>query len=127
MQMAGLAKMTLIGNLGADPEMKTTGGGVQICNMRVAVSEKRKGEDITQWFGVVAFGKTGELANQFLKKGSKAYFEGPFSTREWTTKEGEKRTQMEVVANTILFLDGKKDGAPAMAKGGLADDNSIPF
>lgn len=127
--MAGLAKMTLIGNLGADPEMKTTAGGVQICNMRVAVNEKRKGEDITQWFGVVAFGKTGELANQFLKKGSKAYFEGPFSTREWTTKEGEKRTQMEVVANTILFLDGKKDGAPARAKAvaSALSDDEIPF
>lgn len=127
--MAGLAKMTLIGNLGSDPELKTTGNGTQVCNMRVAVSEKRKGEDVTQWFGVVAFGKTGELAMQYLHKGSKAYFEGPFSSREWTTKEGEKRTQLEVVANTILFLDGKKDGAPAMAKGGppaLSDDD-IPF
>jgi single-strand DNA-binding protein len=127
--MAGLAKMTLIGNLGADPEHKLTAGGTQVCNMRVAVSEKRKGEDVTQWFGVVAFGKTGELAMQYLKKGSKAYFEGPFTTREWTTKEGEKRVQMEVVANTILFLDGKKDGAPAMARGeqpALKDDD-IPF
>lgn len=125
--MAGLAKMTLIGNLGSDPELKTTGNGTQVCNMRVAVSEKRKGEDVTQWFGVVAFGKTGELAMQYLKKGSKAYFEGPFSSREWTTKEGEKRTQLEVVANTILFLDGKKDGAPAMAKESATPVDDLPF
>lgn len=116
--MAGVSKMTIVGNLGADPEVRYSQGGMAMCNLRVAVTERKKeGEnyiDHTEWFTLVCFGKTAENAQRFLKKGRQVFGEGRFQARKWTDKEGQARVSLEVIVNQLLFLgNGREDGAPA--------------
>jgi single-strand DNA-binding protein len=128
--MAGLNKVMIIGNLGADPEMKYMSDGTAMTRFNVAVSRSytsQSGErrEETEWFKVVAWRKTAEICSQYLQKGSKVYVEGRLQTRSWDTPEGEKRYMTEVVADTVQFLDragqgtmgGERDqsfsGAPA--------------
>jgi single-strand DNA-binding protein len=111
--MSGFVRVSLIGNLGKDPEVRFTAGGTAVANIRVACTERAKGksgewEDRTEWVGVVLFGKTAENAGQYLSKGRQVYVEGRLQTREWADKEGNKRFSTEVVANQVLFLGGGK-------------------
>ena len=113
----GFVKVTLIGNLGADPEVRTTASGTAVANLRLACTERVKSgdkwEDRTEWVCVVVFGKTAESCATYLKKGRQAYVEGRLQTREWTDKEGAKRYSTEVLANAVLFLSGgEKPGTP---------------
>jgi len=115
---AGLNKVTIIGNLGRDPEMRYTQSGTPVCNLRVGVTERRnKGEtegwqDHTEWFTVACFGKTAENAGRYLKKGRQVYVDGRLQTRIWEDREGGKRHSFEIVANQVLFLgSGSKEGA----------------
>jgi single-strand DNA-binding protein len=108
--MAGLNKVMIIGNLGADPEMKYMSDGTAMTRFNVAVSRtftNQSGErkEETEWFKVVAWRKTAEICSQYLQKGSKVYVEGRLQTRSWDTPEGEKRYMTEVVADTVQFLD----------------------
>lgn len=120
----GMIRVTLIGNLGKDPEIKHTGGGTAVCNLRVACTEKDKNkegkwEDHTEWVGVVVFGKLAENVSQYCSKGKQIYVGGRQRTREWTDKDGQKRTSVEVIANTVLFLGGgerTEDAAPRSEK-----------
>ncbi len=117
--MAGVSKMTIVGNLGADPEVRYSQGGMAMCNLRVAVTERRKeGDnyaDHTEWFTLVCFGKTAENAQRFLKKGRQVFAEGRFQARKWLDKDGKDRVSLEVVVNQLLFLgNGREEGAPAM-------------
>ena len=132
----GMAKTSLIGNLGKDPELKFTGGGTAVCNMRVAVTEKvKKGDewvDGTTWFGVVCFGKLAENVSKFCKKGKQIYADGRLQIREWQDKEGKTRTDVEVVASSVLFLGGggERTEKPEAAKESDAapfSDDQIPF
>ncbi len=111
--MAGLNKVTVIGNLGRDPEVRHTQSGTAVCNLRIGVTERRKeGEnwiDHTEWFSVVCFGKTAENAHRFLKKGRQIYVEGRLQTRSWVDKEGQTRYTTEIVANQLLFLGGARE------------------
>lgn len=115
-------KLIIFGNLGADPESRTTQGGTEVCNLRVAVNERRKvqGEwtDHTEWFRVAAFGRTAENCQRFLTKGSKVLIEGRISTREYTDKEGIKRWSTEVLADRVTFGGGRGDGAGSGGGGG---------
>jgi single-strand DNA-binding protein len=120
--MAGLNKVMIIGNLGADPEMKYMSDGTAMTNFRVAVSRtytNQSGErkEETEWFRVVAWRKTAEICSQYLQKGSKVYVEGRLQTRSWDTPEGEKRYMTEVVADTVQFLDRANQA-------GLGDERS---
>lgn len=123
-------KVTLIGNLGADPEVKTSQGGMTIANMRIATTERRKGQngeytDHTEWHRVSCFAKTAENVAKFLHKGSKVYIEGSLRTSSYE-KDGEKRYTTEIVANDVRFLDSKGQGertAPVAAE----RDDEIPF
>jgi single-strand DNA-binding protein len=119
--MAGLNRVTIIGNLGKDPEVRYTQSGTAVCNMRMGVTERRKeGEtwqDHTEWFTVICFGKTAENAGRFLKKGRQVFVEGRLQTRQWQDKENQTRYTTEVVANQILFLGGKDAG---MESGGFS-------
>ena len=122
--MAGVSKMTIVGNLGADPEVRYSQGGTAMCNLRVAVTERRKeGEsyaDHTEWFTLVCFGKTAENAQRFLKKGRQVFAEGRFQARKWADKEGQTRVSLEVVVNQLLFLgNAREEGAPMGASGGF--------
>lgn len=129
----GMIKVTLVGNLGGDPEVRHTAGGTAVANLRVACTEKiKKGdnwEEHTEWVNVVCFGKTAENAGQYLKKGRQVYVEGRLQTKEWTDKEGNKRTSTEVISNQILFL-GSGEGKPAAkteTEYPPLSDSEIPF
>ena len=120
--MAGsVNKVILIGNLGADPEIRTFNNGGKVCNLRLATSEtwkdKNTGErkEKTEWHTVAIFndGLVG-IAEQYLKKGSKVYIEGKLQTRKWQDQSGNDRYSTEVViqgfGGTLVMLDGKGDG-----------------
>jgi single-strand DNA-binding protein len=108
--MASLNKVMIIGNLGADPEMRFTPSGSPVTSFRIASSrtfttpEGEKKQE-TEWFTVVAWSKLAELCNQFLSKGRMAYVEGRLKTRSWDDKEGVKHYKTEVIASQVIFLD----------------------
>ncbi len=108
-QMAGLNKMTIIGNLGRDPEVRYTPDGLAVTNFTVAVNERVKGEDRTIWFKVVAFGRTGEVCGEYLSKGRQVYVEGQLRPDEWEDRDGNKRFSLEITASKVVFLSGKGD------------------
>lgn len=121
----GINKVILIGNLGADPEVRFTAGGQAVANFRIATSEswtdKTSGQkqERTEWHRIVVWGKLGELCGEYLKKGRQCYVEGRLQTREWTDKEGKKNYTTEVVANTVQFLGGGGRGEGAGAGTGF--------
>jgi single-strand DNA-binding protein len=113
----GVNKAILIGNLGADPEVRFTPGGQPVANFRIATSESwndKNGQkqERTEWHRIVVWGKLAELCGEYLKKGRQCYVEGRLQTREWTDKEGKKNYTTEVVAQQVTFL-GQRDGAGA--------------
>ena len=104
-------KVILIGNLGQDPELRTTGSGMAVVTLRLATTDKRKGQDgtwtdHTEWHSVTVFGRTAENVNQYCRKGKQLYVEGPLQTRKWQDKEGHDRYTTEVVADNVRFLGG---------------------
>jgi single-strand DNA-binding protein len=108
--MASVNKVILVGNLGADPDMRQTSSGDPVCTLSVATSEKYKKRDgeiqtTTEWHKVVLFRRLAEIANQYLRKGSAAYFEGQLKTRKWTDKTGLERYTTEVEVNELKLLD----------------------
>lgn len=107
-----LNKVTLIGNLGADPDMRHTAGGTSVANIRLATADRRKGSDgewteHTEWHSVVLFGRQADVAKQYLRKGSKVCIEGRLQTRKWQDKDGNDRYRTEVVANNLIMLGGE--------------------
>lgn len=110
----GINSVTLIGNLGQDPEVRYSQGGTAICNLSVAVNERvKKGEewqDHVEWFRIVCFGQTAENAAKFLAKGRQVFVEGKGRHKQWKDKDGNDRFGFEVVADRVLFLGGGKEG-----------------
>jgi len=112
----GVNKVILIGNLGADPEVKYTSSGVPVVNLSVATSESwtdKNTEDRverTEWHRLVLWRKLAEIAGQYLKKGSKIYVEGKLQTRSWDVEEGQKRYTTEVVVTDKQMLDSREEG-----------------
>lgn len=109
--MASVNKVTLLGNLGADPEIRFTPGGQAVANFRMATTDNwtdKSGQrqERTEWHRVVVWGKLGELCGEYLKKGRQCYVEGRIQTREWQDKDGQKRYTTEIVANQVIFLGG---------------------
>ncbi|WP_342378895.1 single-stranded DNA-binding protein [Myxococcus stipitatus] len=118
----GVNKVILIGNLGADPEVRFTPGGQAVANFRIATSESwndKNGQkqERTEWHRIVVWGKLAELCGEYLKKGRQCYVEGRLQTREWTDKENRKNYTTEVVANAVTFLGGR-DAGDGMGGGG---------
>ncbi len=111
--MAGLNKISLIGYLGRDPEVRYTPDGLAVTSFSIAVSDKykEKGEtkERTTWFRVTAFGKLGEICGEYLAKGKQVYVEGRLQTSEWKDKEGNNRFTLEVVASQMVMLGSKGD------------------
>lgn len=120
----GINKVILIGNLGADPETRAMPSGMTVANIRVATSEswkdKQSGEskERTEWHNVAMFGRLGEIAGEYLKKGSKVYIEGSLRTRKWQDKQGNDRYTTEIIANEMQMLDSRGGG---MGGGGGGD------
>ena len=131
----GLNKVMLIGNLGADPEIRYTTGGSAIANLRLATAEswrdKESGEqqERTEWHRVVFFGRLAEVAGEYLKKGSQIYVEGRIQTRKWQDKDGSDRYSTEIIANEMQMLGGRggaTGSAGASAGGGRSDNFDAP-
>jgi single-strand DNA-binding protein len=118
--MAGVNKVILVGNLGADPEARSLNNGGEVVNMRVATSEQWKDRDgnrqeRTEWHNVVIFNENlGRVAKSYLKKGSKVYLEGQIQTRKWTDQSGSDRYTTEVVLQRfrgeLVLLDSRGEG-----------------
>lgn len=143
---AGLNRVSLIGNLGKDPEVRYTQSGTAVGNLRIGVTERRKeGDDYkdqTEWISVVCFGKTAENASKYLQKGRQIFVEGRLQTRSWEDKTGQTRYTTEVIASQLLFLGSAKDQSSGgsftksdmqgaedadMGSGGFIEDDDIPF
>jgi single-strand DNA-binding protein len=113
----GVNKVILIGNLGQDPESRTTPGGTTVTNIRIATTEswtdKASGEkkEQTEWHTVVMWSRLGEIAAEYLRKGSQVYIEGRLQTRKWQDKQGNDRYTTEVVASDMQMLGGRGGGA----------------
>ena len=113
----GINKVIIIGNLGADPETRAMPSGATVANLRIATSEswkdKQTGEqqERTEWHRVALFGRLGEIAGEYLRKGSQVYIEGSLRTRKWTDKQGNERYSTEIVANEMQMLGSRAGGA----------------
>jgi single-strand DNA-binding protein len=146
--MASVNKVILVGNLGRDPEVRRMPSGDAMVNLSIATTDtwKDKGgerQEKTEWHRVVMFGRVAEVAGEYLKKGSQAYFEGRLQTRKWTDKEGQDKYTTEVVADRMQMLgsrsgsggggDGEsqssvKSSGSSEFSGGLDDlEDDIPF
>lgn len=143
----GVNRVQIIGNLGQDAELRYTGSGTAVCNMRVATNESYKdasGEWVerTEWHNVVAWDKLAEICNEYLKKGSQAYFEGSIQTRQYEDKEGNTRYSTEIKVRDMMLLSSRESGdgsarfspapAPAPAKPAaqthtVPQDDGLPF
>ena len=116
MARSGINKVILVGNLGQDPEVKYLPSGGAVVNVSIATSEswqdKSTGEnrEKTEWHRVVMFNRLGEIAGEYLKKGSKVYIEGKLQTRKWQAQDGSDRYTTEVVANDMQMLDSRGAG-----------------
>ncbi len=118
----GVNKVILIGNLGADPEVRYLPSGDPVANIRIATDESYKDKNTgqlvprTEWHSVVFFGKLADIVKQYLHKGSKVYVEGKLRTRKWQGQDGQDRYSTEVVVDmngTMQMLDGRPEGGTA--------------
>jgi single-strand DNA-binding protein len=110
--MSSLNKAMIIGNLGSDPEVRYTQQNTAVATLSIATSEKFRDsngelQERTEWHRVVAWGKTAEICQSYLKKGSKVFIEGPIQTRSWEDKDGQKRYTTEIKALNLVMLDSR--------------------
>ena len=131
MASQGLNKVMLIGNLGADPELKFTQNGKAVLRIRLATTERfmsggGERQERTEWHTVVVWGPRAEGLSKILAKGRTIYAEGRLQTRQWEDRDSNKRTTTEVVANEILLLGGGRGGGPGGGGPGGAGDSSPP-
>ena len=115
----GVNKVIIIGNLGQEPESRSFPDGGSVCNISVATSEswkdKQTGQqkESTEWHRIVFKNRLAEIAQQYLKKGSKVYIEGKLKTRKWANQQGQDQYTTEVIASQMQMLDGKNDSQSA--------------
>jgi single-strand DNA-binding protein len=110
-------KVTLLGNVGKDPEIRSTAGGNMVANFTLATSDNQKDaqgawQQRTEWHNLVAFKRTAEIVRDYVKKGSKLYIEGKITTRSWDDKEsGQKRYKTEILVNELVLISGRDDAS----------------
>lgn len=126
--MSTLNKAMIIGRLGADPEVRYTQSNTAVANMNIATNERYKdstGEwkERTEWHKVVAWGRTAEICQEYLRKGSQVYIEGPIQTSEWEDREGQKRYTTEIKAQLMKMLDSRGSSAPSNGPAPAAQGN----
>lgn len=112
--MASFNKIVIVGYLGRDPEIRYLPDGTAVCNFSIATTERRKdrsgdSQDVTTWFRVNVWGKQAESANQYLSKGRQVYVEGRLTQQEYTDREGNHRTSLDVRATDVHFLGARGD------------------
>ena len=110
-------KVTLLGNVGKDPEIRSTPGGATVASFSLATSDRFQDQqgnwqDRTEWHNLVAFKRTAEIVRDYVKKGSKLYIEGKITTRSWDDKEsGQKRYKTEILVNDLVLLTSREEGS----------------
>ncbi len=128
----GVNKVILVGNVGQDPEMKYMPSGNAVTNISVATSEtwkdKQTGQpqERTEWHRVVFFNRLGEIAGEYLRKGSKVYVEGSLRTRKWQDQSGQDRYTTEIVGSEMQMLDSRNDGGMNQSQGGYGQAAQQP-
>ena len=132
--MKSLNRVTLIGNLGKDPEVRNTSGGTAVATLSIATNSRYKDksgewQDKTEWHNAVLWDKLADVAQQYLKKGNMVYIEGRLQTRSWEDeKTKQKKYMTEIVVSELIMLGGKEGGAaPVEKKKVEIDDSDIPF
>ncbi|MFP6682380.1 MAG: single-stranded DNA-binding protein [Gammaproteobacteria bacterium] len=126
----GVNKVTLIGNLGADPEVRYTAGGSAVANVRLATAESWRDKETgdqqerTEWHRVVFFSRLAEIVGEYLKKGSQVYIEGRLQTRKWQDRDGNDRYTTEIVANEMQMLGSRGGGAEIGSSSGRSESGS---
>jgi single-strand DNA-binding protein len=133
--MKTVNRVTLLGNVGKDPEVRAAPSGSIIANFSIATTDRYKDaagnwQDKTEWHNLVAFKRTAEIIRDYVKKGSKLYVEGKIQTRSWDDKEtGAKRYKTEILVNELALLDSGKPSERAVeaVEQEASDDDSIPF
>jgi len=117
-------KVTLLGNVGKDPEIRSTPSGTMVATFGLATSDRQKDaqgnwQDHTEWHNLVAFTRTAEIIRDYVKKGSKIYVEGTLRTSNWEDKtSGQKRYKTEIIVNELILLTGREEGAGGSASQG---------
>ena len=125
----GVNKVILVGNLGADPETRSMPSGMTVTNIRIATSESWKDktsgaqQERTEWHSIALFGRLGEIAAEYLRKGSQVFIEGKLRTRKWQDKQGNDRFTTEIIADNMQMLGARGGGAGG---GGGGADRSAP-
>jgi single-strand DNA-binding protein len=115
----GVNKVILVGNLGADPETRSMPSGMTVTNIRIATSESWKDkasgaqQERTEWHSIALFGRLGEIAAEYLRKGSQVFVEGKLRTRKWQDKQGNDRFTTEIIADNMQMLGGRAGGGAA--------------
>lgn len=128
--MASVNKVTLIGNLGRDPEVRYTPNGAAVCNVSIATTrnwkDKNSGDKVeeTEWHRVVFYDRLAEIAGEYLKKGRSVYVEGRLKTRKWQDKDGKDNYTTEIVAEQMQLLGGREGGGGGYGQQGGGDDFS---
>src|SRR6478735_2052973 len=128
----GVNKVILVGNLGADPDMRYTPSGQGVCELRVATSESwndKNGQrqERTEWHRIVVWGKRAEVCSKYLSKGRQIYVEGRIQTRSWDDKDGNKKYMTEIIAQEVVFIGGGKgEGGGGGGGRGGRDDGPPP-
>ena len=130
MAATNINRVILTGNLTRDPELRSTGGGLAICSLRIATNTRRKDGQSGEWidkpnyFDVTIFGRQGENAAQYLSKGRPVAVDGRLEWREWQDKEGNNRQSVEIVADSVQFLGGRDEGQGG--GGGFTPRSDVP-
>lgn len=122
--MASINRVVLVGNLTADPELRSLPSGSSVCQLRIAVNDRVKDRTTGEWtdyanyFDVTVFGQQGERCAQYLSKGRQVAIDGRLRWRSWETAEGQKRSKVEVIADSVQFIGPRDGGAAAPQRGG---------
>jgi len=128
----GLNKVLLVGNLGADPETRSMPSGMTVTNIRIATSESWKDkasgaqQERTEWHSVALFGRLGEIASEYLRKGSQVFVEGKLRTRKWQDKQGNDRYTTEIIADNMQMLGGRAGAGSERSAGAGAGGGGAP-
>jgi single-strand DNA-binding protein len=133
--MSSVNMQILVGNLGKDPEVRSTGSGKKVATFSVATSSKSRGEEVTTWHNIVAWEKLAEICEQYLKKGSKVYIQGRTSHRSYDDRDGNKKFITEVIADQMQMLSPRSEGSGGQqsrptqqaAEPPFNPDDDIPF
>jgi single-strand DNA-binding protein len=126
-------KVILLGNVGKDPEIRATAGGMTVANFSIATTDRIKGQDgqytdKTEWHNLVAFQRTAEIIRDYVKKGNKLYVEGRLQTSSWDDKAtGQKKYKTEIIVSDLSLLSGKGEGGSGESTGGYSKSGSASY